>query len=147
MTEKVDILRPTPTPSATPVVHIADMAGLFTPAQRADLTKRLGALQARTGRPVVVATVKSLNGRDLDAAVNDLGNRLGAHDGVLLFISTGDREVRLAIGEPSRGLLTDVEAKRIVSETMYPDLHANRFAAGMLKGVDRIIAELSETRG
>lgn len=143
----MDILAPAPAPSATPAGHIADMAGLFSPAEKAELLRKLGSLQARTGKLVVVATVKSLNGRDLDDAVNDLGNRLGAHDGVLLFISTGDREVRLAIGEPARALLTDAEAKRIVSQSMYPDLHANRFAAGMLKGVDRIIGELSETLG
>lgn len=143
VTAKVDILAPSPTP--TPAGRIADLAGLLSDRQKAELSAKLGSLELRSGRAVVIATIPSLNGRDMDAAVEDLGNRLGVHDGVLLLVAVKDRQVRLAIGNSARKMLTNAEAKRIVSETMYPDLHANRFAIGILKGADRIIAELSET--
>jgi uncharacterized protein len=144
--QKAELSATPPSPTPTPAGRIADMAGLLSDAQKAELSARLGSLELRSGKPVVIATIVSLGGRDLDDVVNELGNRLGVHDGVLLLVAVKDREVRLAVGRSARRLLTDGEARRIVSETMYPDLHANRFAAGILKGADRIIAELSETR-
>ncbi len=122
------------------------MAGLLSAKQKAELSAKLGSLELRSGYPVVIATIGSLGGRDLDDVTDELGNRLGVQHGVLLLIAIKDREVRLAVGDAARKLLTNDEAQRIIRQTMYPDLHANRFAAGLLKGADRIIAELSETQ-
>jgi uncharacterized protein len=136
---------PTPSPTPTPAGRIADEAGLLSDAQKAELSARLGSLELRTGRQVIVATVTSLHGRDIDAAVAELAARLGVRDGVVLMVSLKDREVRLAVGHGSDKLLTADDAKRIVNQAMYPDLHANHFDRGILKGADQIIAELSET--
>ncbi|MCW3847031.1 TPM domain-containing protein [Sphingomonas sp. LB-2] len=137
---------PAPSPAVTPAGRIADMAGLLSDAQKAELSAKLGALERRTGQQVVIATTPTLNGRDLDDAAEELGNRLGVHDGVLLLVAVKERELRLMVGRGSLKLLTKSEADAIIHKTMYPDLHANHFAAGILKGADRIIAELSETR-
>ena len=136
---------PTPAPTPTPAGRIADEAGLFSTEQKARLSAQLGSLELRTGRQVIVATVKTLNGRDIDTVVEDIGNRLGVHDGVVLLVAPRERQVRLAVGRSALKLLTTGEAKRIVNETMYPDLHANRFADGIIKGADEIVAQLSET--
>ncbi|MEZ0244188.1 MAG: TPM domain-containing protein [Sphingomonas sp.] len=144
-TETAAVETPTPSPTPTPAGRIADEAGLLSATQRVELSARLGSLELRTGRKVVIATVKSLHGRDIDEAVEILGTRLGVHDGVILLVAVKEREVRLAVGRGSDRLLTTAEAKQIVNGAMYPDLHANRFGAGILKGANRIIAELSET--
>jgi len=136
---------PRPTPSPAPADRIADGANILSAAQKAELLARMGSLEARTKRRVVVATVTTLNGRDIDAVAEDIGNRLGVHDGVVLVVSIKDREYRLAVGQGAIGLISQAEAARIAKESLQPDLHANRFDLGILKGVDRIIAELSET--
>lgn len=135
----------TPAPTPTPPGRILDEAGLLSDAQRAELSARLGSLELRTGRKVVIATVKSLGGHSIDDAVELIGTRLGVHDGVVLLVAPREREVRLAVGRESSGLLTHGETERIVNKTMYPDLHANRFGDGIMKGADAIVAELSET--
>lgn len=94
---------------------------------------------------MVVATVKTLGGRDIDTVVEDLGTRMGVHDGVILLVAPKERQVRLAVGRGSDRLLTNAEARRIVNDVMYPELHANHFDRGILKGADQIVAELSET--
>lgn len=136
---------PTPSPTPTPAGRIADEAGLLSAAQKATLSAQLGSLELRTGRKVIVATVTSLNGRDIDTVVEDFGTRLGVHDGVILLVAPKERQVRLAVGRGSDKLLTNGEAKRIVNETMYPLLHANHFDLGIMKGADAIVAQLSET--
>jgi uncharacterized protein len=137
----------TPSPTPTPAGRIADVADLLSDTQKARLSSQLGSLELRTGRQVAVATVTSLDGRKIDDVVEELGTRLGIKDGVLLFIAVKERQARLAVGRGATGLLTDQEAQRIVSVTMFPDLHANRFGDGIMKGADRIVAELSETIG
>lgn len=124
---------------------IFDEAGLLSDVQKDELSKLLGSLELRTKRQVVIATVKSLNGQSIDERVETLGSRLGVHDGVVLMVAPKEREVRLAVGQSASKLLTQGETQRIVNQTMYPDLHANRFGDGIVKGVDRIVAELSET--
>lgn len=138
---------PSPSPTPTPAGRIADEAGLLSDAQKAELSQKLGSLELRTGRQVVVATVTSLHGRDIDTLAGELGARLGMRDGAILIVSLRDRQANLAIGKgASARLLTKAEAARIVNKVMYPDLHANRFGDGIMKGADAIVAELSETQ-
>lgn len=122
-----------------------DGANLLSAAEKAGIAERLVSLEKRTRLQVVIATTPTLNGRDIDDAVEELGNRLGVRDGVVLMVAPKEREVRLAVGRGAMKLITDAEAHRIVSEAMVPELHANRFGPGIVKGIDRIVAELSET--
>ncbi|MES2442077.1 MAG: TPM domain-containing protein [Pseudomonadota bacterium] len=124
-----------------------DAGNLLSPAQEAALSQRLGAFEARTRHRVLIATVPSLEGRKLDDAVEEIGNRFGLHDGVVMLVAVRERKVRVAVGRGAMKLITNSEAQRIVSRHMVPDLHANRFDQGILKGADRIMAELSETVG
>jgi hypothetical protein len=71
---------------------VVDQAGLLRPEQVLDLTSKSEALFAQTGRQFVVATVKSLEGRNIE----DYGYRLGRHwqigdeqkdDGVILLVA------------------------------------------------------------
>jgi uncharacterized protein len=124
---------------------VLDGAGLLSAGEKSEIAARLVSLEKRTKLQVVIATMPSLGGRAIDDVVEELGNRLGVRDGVLLLVVPKEREVRLAVGLGAMKLITNAEAHRIVSEAMVPDLHANRYGAGIVKGTDRIVAELSET--
>ena len=141
----VETPSPRATPSPAPPERIADGANILSAAQKADLLARMGSLEARTKRRVVVATFTSLGGLDIEAVAEDIGNRLGVVDGVVLVVVIQDREYQLAVGPAAVGRISRRDAARIAKESLAPDLHANRFDAGIVKGVDRIIAELSET--
>lgn len=127
------------------VARILDGAGLLSAPERAEIAARLVSLEKRTRRQVVIATMPTLGGRDIGDVIEDLGRRLGVDDGAVLLVVPREREVRLAVGRGAMKLITNAEANRIVSEAMVPDLHANRYGPGIVKGTDRIVAELSET--
>ena len=58
--------------------RVVDQANLLRPEQKVDLDSKLSALEARTGRQLVVATISSLEGRTIE----DYGYRLGRTWGI-----------------------------------------------------------------
>ncbi|MDF7777488.1 TPM domain-containing protein [Sphingomonas sp. AOB5] len=133
----------TATPEPVATRHVIDDAGLISPQGEASIQARLAALEKNSNRRVLVMTVPSLNGQSIDAASERIGMEKGLSDGVLLLISSGDRQMRLSVGAGAMKLLTDREASHIVEQVMRPDLRASRYEAGIEKGVDRIASELS----
>lgn len=138
-----------PTPSASPraatVPHVLDDAGLLSRPEAAAIEQRLARLETEPRRRLVVVTMKSLDGRSVDAVVEELGNRWNMGDGAILLIALRERAVRLAVARGSIGLISNADAQRIVDQAMLPDLRKNRFGPAIARGVDRIAAELSET--
>lgn len=124
---------------------VSDAADLIPAAEEASLAARLGAFEARTRQQLVVATVPALDGRDMDEVAEELGKRLGISDGVLMLIALRERQARIAVGAGAMRLLTNGEATHILDVAMAPDLRANRFDKGIIKGADAIMSELSET--
>lgn len=125
--------------------HVVDDAAVLDGADKVDIEKRLSSIEARTHRRAIVVTLPSLQGHKIEEVTEVVGNRLGMTDGVLLLLAPHEREVHIAIGRGAAKLVTNGEARKIINETMYPDLHANRFGPAVRKGAARIAAELSET--
>ena len=82
--------------------RVVDQANLLDPAQEAALTAKLAAVEQRSGRQFVVATLASLEGRTIE----DYGYRLGRtwqvgdeaeDDGVLLIVAPNERKVRMRV--------------------------------------------------
>jgi len=125
--------------------RVVDQAGLLTPAQVADLTSKSEALEKRTGRQFVVATVNSLEGRTIE----DYGYRLGREwgigneqkdDGVVLLIAPKERKVRIETGYGARVFLTDAVSSVIIRDSIVPRFKAGDFGGGISAGADQIIA-------
>ncbi len=125
--------------------RVVDQAGLLTPAQVVDLTSKSEALDARTGRQFVVATVKSLEGRTIE----DYGYRLGREwaigneqkdDGVILLVAPNEKKVRIETGYGARVFLTDAVSSVIIRESILPRFKAGDMGGGITAGADRIIS-------
>lgn len=128
--------------------RVVDQANLLEPAQEVDLTSKLAALEAQTGRQFVVATVASLEGKTIE----DYGYRLGRHwgigdeqrdDGVILLVAPNEKKVRIETGYGGRVFLTDVVSGRIIRELILPRFREGDFAAGIGAGADEIIRQMS----
>jgi uncharacterized protein len=124
--------------------RVVDQAGLLQPAQVIDLTSKLGALEERTGRKLVVVTLKSLEGKTIE----DYGYRLGRawkigdeqkDDGVLLIVAPNDRKVRIETGYGARVFLTDALSSVIVRDVITPRFKAGDLPGGIIAGTDEII--------
>ena len=130
-----------------PTGPILDEAGLLTPAQQVDLTSKLTAFNDRTGRALVVATVKNLDGQEIQPYANDLGRKWGIGDektdtGVLLLVAPAERKVWIATGYGADDYLTDAMAGTIIRSAILPRFKAGDMGGGIVAGVDAIIHQL-----
>jgi uncharacterized protein len=127
--------------------RVVDQAGLLTPAQVVDLRSKSEALEQRTGRQFVVATVKSLEGRPIE----DYGYRLGREwgigneqkdDGVILLVAPQEHKVRIETGYGARVFLTDAVSSVIIRENILPRFKAGDMGGGIVAGADAVISQL-----
>ena len=105
----------------------------MTAQSRSELEAKLKNLEDKSGIQVVVATVKSLEGSDIETYANQLFRnwRLGEakkNNGVLLLVAPNEHKVRIEVGYGLEGTLTDALSSVIISSAMVPRFKANDFS-------------------
>ena len=105
-------------------------------------------LEDRSGIQLVVATVGSLEGQEIEPYANELFRtwRLGEADkdnGVLLLVAPNECRVRIEVGYGLEGTLTDALSKVIIANAITPRFKAGDFSGGVTRGVDDIITVLT----
>lgn len=128
--------------------RVVDGANLLSPADEAEITAELQALEERSSRQLVVATVASLGGYEIE----DYGYRLGrawgigqegADNGAILLVAPNERKVRVEVGYGLEPILTDAFSNRVIDEQIIPRFKANDMPGGIKAGVDALIAQLA----
>ena len=124
--------------------RVVDGAGIIQPATRVTLEQKLADLEAKSGIQLVVATVKSLEGQEIEPYANELFRtwKLGQktkNNGVLLLIAPNERRVRIEVGYGLEATLTDALSKVIIVNAITPRFKAGDFSDGISRGVDDII--------
>ena len=128
--------------------HVVDQANVLPAETRTALETKLAEFQAKTGVELVVATVSSLGGQQIEPYAYELfrhwalGQR-GRNDGVLIVVAPHERRVKIEVGDGLTGVLTDALARIIIVNGMAPRFKAGDFAGGLTRGADDIIAALS----
>ncbi len=130
--------------------RVVDQANLLRPEQRVDLDSKLSALDAQSGRQFVVATVRSLEGRDIaDYSLLLFRNwKLGDEkrdDGALMVVAPTERKVWITTGYGAGAYLTDSVTGRIVREAILPRFKAGDMGGGIIAGADRVIEVMKLT--
>jgi uncharacterized protein len=128
--------------------RVVDQAGLLAPDRRTALEAKLKAHEDRTTDQIVVATVRSLEGREIE----DYANRLFRHwqlgqreknNGALLLVAPNERKVRIEVGYGLEGALTDALSKVIITTAVAPRFRQGDFAGGIDAGVDAMLSILT----
>ena len=124
--------------------RVVDQANLLRPEQKVDLDSKLSALEAQSGRQFVVATVNSLEGREIDEYAYLLGRhwKIGDEkrdDGAVMVVAPKERKVWIASGYGAGGYLTDSVTGRIVREAVLPRFKAGDMGGGIIAGAERVI--------
>jgi len=132
---------------ARPQGPVLDEAGLLTPSQNVDVSSKLEAFNERTGRALVVATVSSLDGVEIQPFATELGRRWGIggekdDGGVLLLVAPAERKVWIATGYGADDYLTDAMSGTIIRQSIIPKFKAGDMGGGIVAGVDAIIHQL-----
>jgi len=130
--------------------RVVDEAHILTPAQVVDLTSKSEALEARSGRQFVVATVPSLQDRTIEDYGYQLGRAWGIgakgkDDGVILLVAPNERKVRIETGYGATAFLTDAMSSIIIRNSILPHFKQNPpdYGGGIIAGADQIITQMS----
>jgi uncharacterized protein len=128
--------------------RVVDQAGVMTAASKADVEAKSKALEDKSGIQLVVATVKSLQGSDIETYANQLFRfwKLGEakkNNGVLLLVAPNEHKVKIEVGYGLEGTLTDALSSVIISSAIIPRFKAGDYSGGIERGVDGIISVLS----
>lgn len=135
---------------AQPAGPVLDQAGIIPDAEEAALAQKLSAYNAQTGRAVIVATVASLDGQDIESYANTLFRTWGVggketDQGLLFLIAPNDRKVRIEVGYGLEEFLPDVLAGRIITGAVTPKFKAGDYPGGINAGIDQILTQLNRT--
>ncbi|HAY19229.1 MAG TPA: hypothetical protein DCY17_00020 [Clostridiales bacterium] len=119
---------------------VLDGADMLEPEQRAELLKKLDELSSKYGMDYVVCTVKSLNDSTAEACADDIfdycGFGLGEdRSGVLLLISTGDRQWHISTRGYGITVFTDAGIQYI-GEELTGELKSADYAGAFFKFAD-----------
>ena len=128
--------------------RVVDQAAVIPVATRDAIEAKLRDLEDKSGIQLVVATVKSLQGGDIETFANQLFRtwKLGEarkNNGVLLLVAPTERKVRIEVGYGLEGTLTDALAQVIIASAMVPRFKTNDYPGGIERGVDGIISVLT----
>ena len=125
---------------------VNDYAGLFTREQTVALGDKLEAYAKETSTQIVVVTEKSLEGDDpFDYSVRlaqewGIGGNEEKDNGVLIYVASEDRKIRIQTGYGAEGFLPDAIAKRIISETIAPAFRKGQY----YEGIDSATTEIMQ---
>ncbi len=128
--------------------RVVDQANVMTAESRGDVESKLKDLEDKSGIQLVVATVKSLEGSDIESYANELFRfwKLGQaqkSNGVLLLVAPSEHKVRIEVGYGLEGTLTDALSSVIISSAIIPRFKTGDFSGGIERGVDGVISVLS----
>src|SRR5262245_13975939 len=128
--------------------RVVDAANIIPQAVSDRITAKLASLESKSGIQLVVATVKSLEGDEIEPYANALFRAWGLgeknkNNGVLLLVAPKEHKARIEVGYGLEGTLTDALAKIVITNAMVPRFKTGDFGGGIERGVDDIITVLT----
>jgi uncharacterized protein len=128
--------------------RVVDQANIIPAETRSAIAAKSEELESKSGIQLVVATINSLEGGDIETYANQLFRfwKLGEaknNNGVLLLVAPNERRVRIEVGYGLEGTLTDALSKVIIANAITPRFKTGDFGDGITRGVDDIITVLT----
>lgn len=120
--------------------RIVDNASLIKPEDRAAIEADLKALEGKSTDQLVVVTLPSLQGYEIEDFGYQLGRKWGIgqkgkNNGVLLIVAPNERKVRIETGRGLEPLVTDLMSKIIIENAIVPEFRRGDYSAGIRAGV------------
>lgn len=125
---------------------VMDNAEMFSAAEEKQLLARIGEVHRNHNGVICLYTVASLDGRDIFeysmATANSLGvGARGLNNGLLLFIASSERKIKLLVGSGLEWSVSDAVCKTIIAPMM-DHYKKNQFLEGTLEGIRLLQAKL-----
>jgi len=131
---------------------INDFAGVLSEPTEQEMERIGTMLQEKTTAQVVLVTIESLDGEDIDSYAVRLFEKWGIgqkdkDNGVLILNAVNDRMLRIEVGYGLEGALTDVATGRIRREYMNPYLQKGDYDTGLYNGYIAVVEAVAREYG
>jgi uncharacterized membrane protein YgcG len=132
--------------------RIVDGASLLSDSLRTEIEQKLAEHEHKTTVQIVVATVDSLQGLEIEEFSILLAEKwkIGQTDkdnGVILLVAPNERKVRIEVGYGLEPVLTDALSKLVIEKKIIPYFKASNFAGGIKEGIDELISITGDPAG
>ncbi len=134
---------------------VNDFANVISASDEIQLRAILTELQQKTGAAVVVVTLPSLDGGQIDDFSNRLFERWGIGEkgkdnGILLLGATQERRgnrLRIEVGYGLEGVINDAAAGRILDTTVLPAWNQQQYGAAIASGAATLAQRVATDKG
>ena len=128
--------------------RVVDDAHILSAVTRADLEGKLADLESKSGIQLVVATVPSLGGDEIEPYANTLFRawKIGEakkNNGVLFLVAPHEHRMRIEVGYGLEGTLTDATSSIIIANAATPRFKTGDFDGGVTRAVEDIVTVLT----
>jgi uncharacterized protein len=135
-----------------PLGHVNDFAGVMRPSDRTSTEGILTELEQKSGAQVVVVSVKSLDGGQIDDFAVRLFERWGIgqkgrDNGLLLVAAIEDRKVRIEVGYGFEGDLPDAATGRLIDQYIVPAFRRGDYSGGLRDGAKALASVAATASG
>ena len=136
------------TPSFPPLTgRVVDDAHVLSPEVQADLTAKLQALEQKNGDQLVVVTLPSLQGQEIEDYGYQLGRawgvgQKGKNSGAIFIVAPSEHKVRIEVGYGLEPVLTDALTSVILQTQVLPRFRAGDVSGGVVAGTDALVQQL-----
>lgn len=134
-------------PNPTSNFFVNDFANVISDSDEQKMQQQGEALYKASNAQVVVATVKSTDGEDLETYSLEMARSWGIgskdnDDGILLLLVVDDRNVRIEVGTGLEGALPDSKTGRILDTYGVEYFKKDDFSTGLAAVYDSLVNEV-----
>lgn len=135
-------------PKKVDQTSLYDYAALLSTSEFNALEQKLIQYNDTTSTQIVVATVKTINGKNIALYATEWAHKWGIGDkgkdnGVFLLVAKDDRKLTIRTGYGVEHKLTDAYSRRIIEQVITPEFKQEKFYKGLDKGTTYIMSALN----
>ncbi len=128
--------------------RVVDQADVLPTQVETQLSAKLEGLEASTSRQLVIVTVSSLQGYEIEDYGYQLGRAWGIGEarkdtGILFLVAPNEQRVRIEVGYGLEPILTDALSNAILQGEVLPRFRDGEISDGIVAGADALIQHLS----
>jgi len=120
--------------------YVNDFAGILDNAYKSDLEALIASIEQNTGAEIVIVTVDTIEGITIEEYAVELFEMWGIgkadeDNGLLIVVALMERQVRIEVGYGLEGVITDLEAGRVIDEIIVPNFKNQKYNHGIYDAV------------
>lgn len=128
--------------------YVNDFANVIPDDKENELEQKLIENEKNTTNEIAVVTITTLGDQSVEEYSIKLAEawKVGKKkddNGIIMLFAMNDRKMRIEVGQGLEPELTDIEASRIINNTIKPRFQKSEYTEGIFEGVDAVIVGIS----